>query len=97
MIKRWRFTSELSSFHPTVVHRNLIKYVCVYVDSAYFDASSSDHIIPTVWLPLLDVNIDNGTLQVSTDFHLVNLSLFDQSLLKKTLVKRSKHHLSVSF
>ena len=34
------------------------------VDSAYFDADSYDHIIPTAWIPLLDVDADNGTLQV---------------------------------
>jgi len=55
----------------SVVHRRLITddshapvYVCI--DSAYFDADSYDHIIPTAWIPLLDVNSDNGTLQVST-------------------------------
>jgi len=37
---------------------------CVCVDSAYFDADSYDHIIPTAWIPLLDVDADNGTLQV---------------------------------
>jgi len=38
-------------------------------DSAYFDADSYDHVIPTAWIPLLGVNAHNGTLQVHTHTH----------------------------
>jgi len=48
------------------------------VDSAYFSADSYDHIIPTAWIPLLDVDADNGTLQVthSTSFVMSSTHFF---------------------
>jgi len=42
-----------------------VDVVSLCTDSAYFDADSYDHIIPTAWIPLLDVSAHNGTLQAS--------------------------------
>jgi len=40
-------------------------------DSAFWDVDSHDHIITIAWIPLLDANAHNGTLQVAKDCHVI--------------------------
>ena len=39
-------------------------------DSAYFEPFCDDHLIITVWVPLVDANVDNGCMYVIPGSHL---------------------------
>lgn len=49
------------------VHVNITFCLCnILADTAYLDRNSYTVLQPTAWIPLLDVNADNGCMQVQT-------------------------------